>query len=294
MRTVLALGGGLICLAVLCPGVHAGLYLPAEFDDWPFPRTYKGFQLLLGDRISAALAAKTEEPKKAVTPKDDKNETTIVDRVRDQVNSLQQKRRDGTITVEEAVVLGGCLILMTNHDKAIEVLTQAHSREPRNFRVLGNLVVAYQGKGLLERAVLFQEQMLAPGFWPRQVPGWTAERLRWQRRADVIYLTLLRQRYQESLRQPPGVGTKEITLDKLFPGVRFIGPGGKYVAGEIDVRMQDKLPSDAVALVEQLILWLPHDMPLRWLLGEVLNAQGDIHSAHNLIDDLVYNRGLRC
>src|SRR5205823_691058 len=102
----------------------------------------------------------------------------------------------------------------------------------------------------------------------------------------------LRQRYQESLRAPPGVGTKDLTLDKLFPGVRFVGPGGKYTAGQIDVRMQDKLPPDALALVEQLLLWMPNDLALEWLLAEVLNAQGEIRHAHDLIYYLVDN-GMR-
>src|SRR5262249_20716272 len=65
--------------------------------------------------------------------------------------------------------------------------------------------------------------------------------------------------------------------------VRCMGRGGKYVAGDIDVRMQDKLPPDATVLVEQFHLWLPHDNRLTWLLAELFNAQGNVEEAATML-----------
>src|SRR5207244_12073881 len=61
--------------------------------------------------------------------------------------------------------------------------------------------------------------------------------------------------------------------------LRFVGDREKYEAGSIARAEKAKLPPDAVEIVEQLLIWLPHDDRLFWLLGELLNARGEYVTA---------------
>ena len=48
-----------------------------------------------------------------------------------------------------------------------------------------------------------------------------------------------------------------------------------------------KIPRDAVAIVQQMILWDPSDNRLWWQLGEIYNAMGDVKSAWRVFDWLL-------
>jgi hypothetical protein len=72
-------------------------------------------------------------------------------------------------------------------------------------------------------------------------------------------------------------------VDDLFD-VRFVGDSGQYKAGNLAADQREKLPSDALAIVQQLLIWLPDDTRLYWLMGELLNAQGDLAGAYRVFD----------
>lgn len=60
----------------------------------------------------------------------------------------------------------------------------------------------------------------------------------------------------------------------------------------LDKLFGDKPPTDAVALVQQLALWLPADGRLLWQLGELAHAHGDVRTAANILDGCVSEFGL--
>jgi hypothetical protein len=68
--------------------------------------------------------------------------------------------------------------------------------------------------------------------------------------------------------------------------VRFVGPDGKYQAGALAPEEAKKLPADAVDIVQQLLLWMPHDHRLYWLLGELYNARGEYATAYKIFDEI--------
>src|SRR5262249_4628765 len=72
--------------------------------------------------------------------------------------------------------------------------------------------------------------------------------------------------------------------------LRFVAEGGEYAAGEIAARERAKLPTDALAAVQQLLLWFPEDTRLYWLLGELLNADGQVIEAAGILDRCAYAR----
>jgi tetratricopeptide (TPR) repeat protein len=206
-------------------------------------------------------------------------------------DALQAKVRAGQATVEDRLNLGAYLIRLREWDAAVNELTVAAVQDRRDFRVLATLATAHQLAGRLQRALDYLEDALA--VWPTEYPGWTKEQLAWYRRAETYQRTLLRLRYRESLRPAAGPPADKQSpkalpgIDALFP-VRFVGESGSYEAGQLAAAERNKLPADAVPIVQQLLIWLPEDPRLYWLYGELLNAQGDIGSAAKILSECVW------
>jgi hypothetical protein len=116
--------------------------------------------------------------------------------------------------------------------------------------------------------------------------GWNEGPFAFYREVEDYYYKLLKLRSRE----PKEMDTNFEAVDALFD-VKFVGDSGEFEPGKISKSEKDKLPRDARAIVEQLLVWLPFDQRLQWLLGEVLNAQGDpedVKAARKIFDDLVY------
>lgn len=206
-------------------------------------------------------------------------------------DELETKARTGRLSVEEESNLGAYLIRLRQYEDAVRVLARAAEEDSANAMVLANLATAYQQSGQPERALYYLQRLKRHTTWPGLTPAQRA----WYERAEEYQrkLVLLR-----SAEPPPAPGDRLRTpqsVDNLFgPAgnpVRFVGPSGKYEAGTIAAGERAKLPDDAVALVEQLLMWLPDDTRLYWLLGELLNAQGDVQDAAAVFEDCVWNRG---
>ena len=205
-------------------------------------------------------------------------------------DELQAKQRRVLLSQEEQVNLSGYLIRLRQFQEAIDLLTPAATRECRNFMIFSNLATAEQQIGHFERAISHLGQ--AQDVWPSTWPGMTAEQLRWYRQVERYQLRLLRQRWAETRR----LGKPPSGLDPLFTKdgqpVQYIGDNGQYEVGKIAAIERDKLPPDALAIVQQLLIWLPDDVLLYWQMGELLNATGDVTSAATVFDDCVWRRRL--
>jgi hypothetical protein len=268
-------------LAWLNP-LQAGLYNPHEKSHlFPVPTSFNQFQSKLSDL--RGLVRQGTDAKKV---SDEKNDW--IQQYQERFQELQALDRAGKLTVADRIELSACHLRIPGADgtlkpeEAIRVLEPAQVEEPRNFMVLANLALANQMLGTLERAIGYER--LALEAWPDAHPGFTAEQLRWYRRAEKFYYQLLMHRNREIEQRTPA---EEKTVDPLFEGVDFTRPEGEYRAGTISPRQGAELPGDAAAIVEQLIFWLPFDNRLYWLLGEVLNARGDVRSASEVFGDLV-------
>jgi tetratricopeptide (TPR) repeat protein len=261
---------GLLGMVAACPAAQAGLYLSTAPPTWPLtgppPSNPGRFLQVLGELQS--LASTEASVKEMAFPRE----------IQGKVEELERRRRDSSLSVEDSITLGGYYLLQGKHDKAVEVLRPAHEKEPKNFMVLANLANAFRGIGegtrdsaALNRAIGLQSQVLKN--WPSRLAGWTSEELWWHRRAEKYYLQLLELRNRAQLTGKPP------TLDNLFPAAPYADPLAKYVVGEIDIKARDRLPPDALPLVEQLLLWMPNDQALLWQFGELLNARGEVKLA---------------
>ena len=163
--------------------------------------------------------------------------------------------------------------------------------------VFANLATAHQLAGRLDRALSYLQQV--KDFWPREWPGLSREQLKWYERVEKYHLRLVRLRYRESLQPSAGRTRASESLDDLFGGdkgpVRFIGENASYEAAKMAAKEQQKLPEDALAIVQQLLVWIPGPAPgmedprLFWLLGELYNAWGDPQTASQVFGTLVWS-----
>ena len=205
-------------------------------------------------------------------------------------DELLVKARSGSLTEEDKVNLSGYLVRLRQYQEAIDLLTPVATRECRNFMVFANLATAEQQAGQLERAVSHLEQ--AQDVWPSEWPGLTREQLRCFRQAEKYHLLLVRHRWAQARQS----ATSQLSLDPLFVKdgrpVRYVGDSGQYEAGKIAASERAKLPPDAVAIVQRLLIWLPDDTLLYWQYGELLSAEGDVTSAAQVFDDCAWRRRL--
>src|SRR2546423_12905679 len=124
MRTMACLLG----IVLTGASARAGLYLPGKPDPWPMPAKASAyFTIILPERqnfakhlIPETLAEleqtlkKLEEEKR---PEDDikraKADLEACKQLQDEKSKLESKHREGTLTVEEGILLGGYYLLLT-------------------------------------------------------------------------------------------------------------------------------------------------------------------------------------
>jgi hypothetical protein len=253
----------LLTLLGLASTARAGLYYSGE----PFaelPSQWRGF--LLDQRLLRTVAIKPR-PGLPVSPERMKYENELA--------ALEKAGHDRELTADEQADLGALQLRLGNGAKAVEILRTAQRQHPNHFHIVANLGTAWQLQGDLEQAAecLKQAVRLAPGKLVK---------------AEEYHLKLVRLRQREK----PGVQG----LDDLF-GVRYIGEGegekAKYIPGKIAAPERKKFPSDAVAITQQLALWLPADPRLLWQLAELAGANGDVKTAAAMMDGCVTEFNLR-
>jgi hypothetical protein len=238
---------------------EAGLYYSGE----PFaelPSQWRGF--LLDYRMLRLVSVK---PAGTARP--------LVMRVRyeQEAAKLAKTAKARPLAPDEAADLGALYLRLGEVGKALEVLRPAQREHPNHFHLAANLGTAWQLSGDLAQAAatLQLAVRLAPGKWLS---------------SEELHLKLVRLR----LRERPG----QLGLDDLF-GIRYVGPSGKFEPGRLAETERKRLPSDAVALVQRLALWLPSDGRLLWQLAELAGAHGDVNTAAAMLEGCVTEFGLR-
>jgi hypothetical protein len=169
------------------------------------------------------------------------------------------------LSADERADLGALYVRLGDVPRAIDVLRKAQRAHPNHFAVAANLGTAYQLDGDLPQAALALAQAV------RLAPGKHLQ-------AEEYHLKLVRDRLKR--------GPRSGELDDLF-GVRYAGEPSKLAEAE-----RAKLPAKAVAVVQQLALWLPADGRLLWQLGELASAHGDVRTAAAIFDGCVTQFGM--
>src|SRR5579884_3258567 len=285
MRTV-GLAGIALVLCVLAAPLRAGVYFATA--DPTLPRTDATGLILNQAEVKACdeafyryVKAKAEKEKRPVP------EFKVRLLVQKKVAELEPLRARKELTTLQGIDLGAAYIRQTRYKEARDVLNETLQKmekdDPARFLLLHNLAAAYaldpeptrRPLNLLA-AVDFQNQALKswPAEWPTQGPlAWPRVCQLAYRRAEEWQLRYYQYREQQARRPVPGATVDGLAGALLAaPDFRFVGPSGRYEAGRLDWKMQDRLPPDALQLTAQLVLWMPFDEELVWLYAELLNA----------------------
>jgi tetratricopeptide (TPR) repeat protein len=249
----------LLVLACFPASARAGIYYSGE-KYATLPAQWRGF--LLDQRLLRNIAV-AAPPGGDVSP--------LRARYLEEANKLRQRAEKEKLGADEWSDLGALLIRLGDAAHAAEFLRSAQQEHPTHFQIAANLGTAWQLLGEMERALdcLKQAVQLAPG---RDLPFEEAH----------FHLVQMRMRQRRTAGE----------LDDLF-GVHYVGPGGSFEVGKLAEAERKKLPARAVAIVQQLALWLPADGPLLWQLAELAAAHGDVRSAAAMMDGCVIQFGMQ-
>lgn len=248
----------LSCLCLFLSTLSAGLY--SSYERYAeLPSTWKGF---LADQRMLRVAALAPSPQ--TPPSSFRQELTAA------AERLQSKGAKNPRTPDEAADLGAILIRLGKIDAALSSMREVAAAHPQHFALQANLGTAWEYAGNLEQAAehLRQAVKLAP---------------EQNKAVEQLHLRLVRWRMQQS-QSPAG-------LDKLFD-VNFTDQNGKHLLGKLSPQELEKLPPNAIALVQQLALWFPSDGKLIWQLAELTAVHGDLTTAGSLLDICVGEFGL--
>ena len=243
----------------LFPGLgEAGVYYSGEVQA-ELPVQWRGF--LLDHRALRLIAVPANEK----TPTGPLREQYL-----EAVSHLEKQAKTRSLKPEEVADLGALHVRLGQPGKAVEILRKAQREYPNDFRIHANLGTAWQIQGdLKEAASALQDSVrLAPESF---------------RRRESFHLRLVKERIKQ--------GKKPDLLDDLFD-IPFLNEESKISPGKIAAHERKKLPSDDLAILQQLALWLPADGKLLWQLGELANAHGDVRTAASLLDGAVGEFGL--
>jgi hypothetical protein len=196
-------------------------------------------------------------------------------------------RGPGILGATELAELGMIQWRLRDGDAALTALRQATNRDQRNFWGTTHLGSVYQALGQLQEAMpnLDAARELTPEPWPTGPAAGD-----WFKKVERFQFRLLQLRQRDATGRPTGGRPAPVEdVDNLF-GMKFVGPSGRFEAGTLAPDQKAKLPPDAIAVVQQLVLWFPEDTRLLWLLGELYNADGNLEAASKMLDLCVWSR----
>lgn len=198
-----------------------------------------------------------------------------------------QARPASSLSPAEVAGLAADLFRTRQVEEAINLLTPRTRDRSPDFRILASLAHMHAFRGDWAEAMRMHTTALLDTEFPEELPGVTPEQRKWLKRVETeYYRKWLQIRLREtSERIPP----EQEEVLPLFP-VRFVNEAGVYEPGQLAAAERAKLPPDAIAIVQQLILWHPDDARLHWLLGELYAADGRLREAEKIFDDAAWDR----
>lgn len=191
------------------------------------------------------------------------------------------------------------------HNLLTKMRDAARKEEDKHFLIHASLAAYYQQNG--EYAWALDEQATALRLWPKAWAGWTKTALQFYRECEQYNLRLLQFRKAK----PTEPSDPRATLDPFFPytpptaadlkpgrmfldaplpvqktPLRFVDEEGNYSPGDLKREEADKIPANAANAILQLAIWQPRDQRLGWLLAELLNANGYVEAAAQMLETL--------
>jgi tetratricopeptide (TPR) repeat protein len=259
----------IVCLTLIglltATPVRAGVYLPTEepilvpVDDGqgrPMPsQQFQNIVFPLVRSLGLPLPGKPEGS----------DETK---QYREKRDALLKKGR-ANLSADEIIALSGYQIRLRELAEAELTLAPARQKYRDRFEIYANLAVIQFQTGRFDEALQYQSQtldLLRTARLPANLPR------DWLIKAERKFRELIRLRRTETV----GGDRTAMQIDRLFPDDAFAQPQAR---------------SEAIALVQQLLFWLPDDARLYWQLGRLYQAAEYWPEAGKIYDDLTFLRG---
>ncbi len=233
-----------------------------QVEPLPFDR----FRLRLGDLIGIAVTGPTpsEWRQQAMHHRD----------------ALISRR--ARLSVEELLRLGECCYRLNDLEGAHSAWLEASVRDRRAYLPLSHLALLKLVQGDWTEARRYR--LAARDNRPRTIPGLSPAQTEWFFRAESLLDRLITLRLGE--RRAGREGVEHLKPDDLF-GVAFVVAEDSFRPGPLEESERSSLPTDAVAAVQLLLLWMPHDARLYWQLGELYNALGQPNWTWAILNECV-------
>jgi hypothetical protein len=299
IRVAFAAVGLIAAALLLADSGRASLYQPDDPMAVPVRPDGTGEALPFGE-FKRRLAVLNN----AADPRPTKDGQPNPDRAKYLARVKAQKSPRGLPPLETAA-LAADMIRLGNTDAgfyvndALDLLfPRTRDRSP-NYFVLTTMAQIHLLRDEQSEAIARHQAALLDSEMPEQVKSWTKEQRDWIKKLDedyVLHYYHIR-RTEKDNRGKAAPEDEEPT--SLFPlpqrgastePVRFVNDAGQYEPGKLAAAEQAKLPPDAIAIVQQLLLWFPTDTRLYWLLGELYAANGELDSAQKILDECAWSR----
>ena len=172
-------------------------------------------------------------------------------------------------------------------DDAVNLLQMRTRDRAPDFAALVTLAQAYARRGDWAEAGRTHAAARLDAEPPQLLPGATAGQTKWLVRVEREVVQKWLRRHAEDVATKPDPAAEPV-ID-LF-GVKFVNDAGAYEPGQLAAAERAKLPPDAVATVQQMLLWNPLDTRLLWLLAELYQAGGRLRESAKLFDQCTWGR----
>lgn len=227
------------------------------------------------------------------------------------IEAMGNKAAADLKSAEDLLNYSAVLIRRGKADEAIGFLNEVKEAHPDNFLLYSHLATAhFLGSADFRRSAPdVMEEALSK--WPErwsevdkeqkaflEKQGWAEPIYDLNRKHETYLHRLMKLRARELAKKQTTMALDALFVDKDNKPVKFVNENGKFEVGRIADAEKAKLPSTAIEIVEQLLLWAPNDLRLYWLLGELLNTQAmerkdamekhqDISGAHQIFKEMV-------
>lgn len=216
-----------------------------------------------------------------------------------------QKKKAKDRTPDESAILATDLLRFGLPDAAAG---EIRADQQRGF--LPNVTLAHisAAQGQWRRGLDFLDIANEIAFSKRApltaLPGVAPQKLKWQlalNKGPLMTLFKLRAREARArddekaadakgakIEKDPDLAPENELPDRIFD-VNFVNAAGAYEPGALADSEKAKLPPDALATAQQLVLWFPYDWRLYWLLAELYAVKGEFKAAQKIMDECVYS-----
>ncbi|MCZ2343810.1 MAG: hypothetical protein LC104_18735 [Bacteroidales bacterium] len=209
-------------------------------------------------------------------------------KILDRIAAARKAEATAALTPEQLAGLAADELRVGQFDEALNRLAPRSRDRVPDFRILATLAHTYAMRGEWHEALRWHQAAFLDAEFPESLAQTTVEQLAWLKRVERDYYRRWLRIHQE--RQAQKADPTKESIFPLFENVRFVNEAGVYEPGKLTAAERAKLPADAVAIVQQLLLWDPTDTALYWLLAELYAANGQLRQADTIFYQCAWSR----